>query len=243
MPLFDHFHPPLQPRRHWTSFHSAWATFIASDFNRRLPENYVAEGTAKFGIEIDVATFRDATFSVSTENAWQPPTPTMTLAFTATTDIVEIQLIHFSGGPNLVGAIELVSPANKDRHATRDAFVSKCANYLQDGIGLIVVDIVTERKADLPNLLLERIGASPSAWEAELFAVSYHPVQQEASKSVGRSSEKPERSLEIWPHELKVGSPLPTLPMCLKGGLVLPLDLEAIYMHTCRESRIPLNGK
>lgn len=26
MPLRDHFHPPLKPGRHWTSFHAMWAS-------------------------------------------------------------------------------------------------------------------------------------------------------------------------------------------------------------------------
>src|ERR1019366_6663436 len=143
----------------------------------------------------------------------------------------------------LVGAIELVSPANKDRETTRDAFVSECASYLQEGVGLIIVDVVTERRANLHNLLMQRVGATTPTWEADLYAVSYHPVQEEVKKSLGRPAEDPKQSLEIWPHELKIGAALPTLPMCLKGGLCLPLDLEAIYVRTCQESRIPLNGK
>ncbi len=243
MPLLDHFHEPLKPRRHWTSFHSAWATCIAFDLNRRLPEDYVAEGSAKFGIEIDVATFRDAPNSLSPDTNWQPPAPILTIPFTVATDIVEIQVINFSGGPNLVGAIELVSPANKDRDANRDAFISKCSKYLQEGIGLIVIDIVTERKANLHNLLMQRVGASTMPWEVDLYAVSYHPVQDRLTKSLGRASDEAVNSLEIWPHELKIGASLPTVPLCLKGGLSLPLDLESIYTRTCQESRLPLNGK
>lgn len=52
-------------------------------------------------------------------------------------------------GARLVAAIELVSPANKDPADTRRAFVAKCASYLSQGIGLIVVDIVTTRHANL----------------------------------------------------------------------------------------------
>ena len=243
MPLLDHFHEPLKPRRHWTSFHSAWSTFIASDLNRRLPEDYVAEGNAKFGIEIDVATLRDPAASDASSSNWQPPPPIMTLPFVGIADVVEVQVTHFSGGPNLVGAIELVSPANKDRPETRDAFVTKCASYVQEGIGLVVIDIVTERIANLHNLLMQRVGAAAPAWDADLYAVAYHPVQQENRSSNGRPISQPEQSLEIWPHQLQVGAALPTLPLCLKGGVSLPLDLEAIYMKTCQESRIPMNGK
>jgi hypothetical protein len=59
-PLQDHFHPPLSIRRHWHAFHNAWATYIASDLNRRLPEGYFAEPNVQFGIEIDVAAFEAA---------------------------------------------------------------------------------------------------------------------------------------------------------------------------------------
>ena len=243
MPLLDHFHPPLKPHRHWTSFHSAWATCIAFDFNRRLPQDYVAEGNAKFGIEIDVATWGPPELAPNEPASWEPPRPTLTLAFAGTPDIVEVQVTSFSGGPNLVGAIELVSPANKDRDLTRDAFVSKCASYLQEGIGLIIVDIVTERKANLHNLLMQRVGAATPTWEVDLYAVSYHPVQEEIKKSLGGRADEAKQSLEIWPNELQVGAALPTVPMCLKGGFCLPLDLEATYVRTCQESRIPLNGK
>ena len=58
--LRDHFHPPLQGRRHWESFHSAWATVLATALNQQLPQDWFAEPTASFGIEIDVATWDDA---------------------------------------------------------------------------------------------------------------------------------------------------------------------------------------
>ena len=48
MVLQDHFHPPLSLRRHWHSFHNAWATYIASDLNSKLPEGYFAEINVQF---------------------------------------------------------------------------------------------------------------------------------------------------------------------------------------------------
>jgi hypothetical protein len=32
MPLLDHFHPPVAPRRHWESFYVNWAGAIADDY-------------------------------------------------------------------------------------------------------------------------------------------------------------------------------------------------------------------
>ena len=60
MALQDHFRPPLSVRRHWHAFHNAWATYISSDLNQRLPEGYFAEANVQFGIEIDVATIEEA---------------------------------------------------------------------------------------------------------------------------------------------------------------------------------------
>lgn len=40
--LLDHFHAPLDNERHWTGFHSAWATNLAVDLNRLLPDGWFA---------------------------------------------------------------------------------------------------------------------------------------------------------------------------------------------------------
>ena len=65
MSLQDHFGPPLGLRRHWHAFHNAWATYISSDLNARLPEGYFAEPNVQFGIEIDVAAFEEADHAMS----------------------------------------------------------------------------------------------------------------------------------------------------------------------------------
>jgi hypothetical protein len=243
MPLLDHFHEPLWPNRQWHSFHNAWATFIASEVNKHLPEGYFAEGNVEFNIEIDVAALRQPGEPAIVESSWTPPAPVMTLPFTSTTDVVEVLIYETSGGARVVGAIELVSPANKDRDETRSAFVSKCASYLQQGIGLAIVDVVTTRKANLHGLLMNRVSSGTSNWSSDLYAVAYHPVQEKAQPPLGPRNGDIKKNLDVWPYGLQIGQPLPTLPLCLKGGLSLPLDLEASYMRTCQEYRISLNGK
>jgi hypothetical protein len=196
MPLLDHFHAPLWPSRHWQSFHNAWATFIAGDLNKQLPEGYFAEGNVEFQIEIDVAALRRSDAPAPAGYAWTPPAPVLTVPFTATSDIIEIQISESSNGTNLVGAIELVSPADKDRDSTREAFVSKCASYLQQGIGLVIIDVVTTRKANLHNQLMHRLSEGPD-WQAELYAVSYHAVQEHAQPPLGPRNGEIKKSLEV----------------------------------------------
>jgi hypothetical protein len=247
MVLQDHFQPPLSVRRHWHAFHNAWATYISSDLNQQLPVGYFAEANVQFGIEIDVATFEEAESGSTRETSpgdiidvppteasegWTAPAPTQTVPIAIITDAVEVLVFNREAGPTLAGAIELVSPANKDRPAHRDAFVSKCAAYLQQGVGLVVVDVVTVRRANLHDELLARLRApGVTPWEAELYTVSYRPVHR-----AGQSS------LDIWQALMGVGSSLPAVPLWLRGNLCLPVDLDTTYNRTCREQRIMANG-
>lgn len=243
MPLLDHFHPPLREQRHWTSLHGAWAANIAADLNQYLPERYFAEPHVQFGIEIDVAALEGPPRAMTREQAvayapagsdveWTPPAPAQTVSFPLVDDAVEVKIFSTEAGPVLVGAIELVSPGNKDRPAHREAFVSKCETYLQRAVGLVIVDIVTERKANLHNELLERLGPpEASPLEAELYATAYRVVERD---------EQP--SLDTWEETLAVGRPLPTVPLWLQGDLCLPVDLDGTYERTCREQRIPTQG-
>jgi hypothetical protein len=105
MPLQDHFHPLLSIRRHWQAFHNAWATYIASDLNRKLPPGYFAEPNVQFGIEIDIAAFQERTSdSRGSAPAWTPSAPTLTIPLDLATDIVEIVVYETEGGPLLAAS-------------------------------------------------------------------------------------------------------------------------------------------
>lgn len=105
MPLLDHFRPPLSQRRHWDSFHGAWAEAIAKHLNQLLlPEGFVAEAGVKLGgqVEIDVGTFAEGgplSASGPGTAVWAPPKPTATalLDFEAP-DSFEVQVLHEEGG-------------------------------------------------------------------------------------------------------------------------------------------------
>ena len=98
----------------------------------------------QFGIEIDVAAFEETEFKPSmvlaagpVRSGWSHSgSDANNSRFPSITDVVEVLVFDREGGPTLAGAIELLSPSNKDRPANRDAFVTKCAAYIQQGIGL-----------------------------------------------------------------------------------------------------------
>ena len=183
----------------------------------------------QFGIEIDVAAFDELGLAPGERpgDGWNPPLPLATIPLAIVTDSVEVSIFADDGGPVLAGAIELVSPANKDRPAHRDAFTSKCAAYLQAGVGLVVVDIVIDRKADLHAELMARLFAPGPGADGDLYSAAYRPVDREGQVQ-----------LDIWREPIALGGPLPVLPLWLKGGLCLRLDLDATYDRTRRELRM-----
>jgi hypothetical protein len=230
MPLLDHFRPPLSLRRHWHSFHNSWATYLAADLNRQLPPEYFAEANVQFGIEIDVAAFEEPDGGGGF-HSWTPPAPTSTIPYPVVTDQVEVLVYLQQGGPRLAGAIEFVSPANKDRQTHRDAFVSQCVTLLNQGVGLVMVDVVTERHANLHAELSLRLG-TPSDLAADLYATAYRRVERDG-----------QMSLDQWVETLALGQALPTMPLWVPGGHCLAVALEDTYNRTCAEQRVHLNGR
>jgi len=97
---------------------------------------------------------------VGNSRDWLPPAPHQTIALQPASESVEISIFSTESGPTLAGAIKLVSPANKDRPDHRQAFTTKCEAYLRQGLGLVVVDVVTGRKANLHDELLARLLSS-----------------------------------------------------------------------------------
>jgi hypothetical protein len=234
MPLLDHFHPPLSEARHWESFHAAWANEIMATLNQEvLPPGYFAETQVHFGsrVEIDVASLQRPDVSAATP-AHNGGVAVQTYSATAMMlmpvvfpDEIEVQIIHQSGGPTLVGAIELVSPGNKDRPESRRSFAAKSLAYLQAGIGLLIVDVVTERQANLHDELIQILKQdslyrfpTPSL----LYSVAYRP----------RRTEPGGDQIEIRPVPVALGHTLPTMPLALRGGPIVPVDLEATYTRT-----------
>jgi hypothetical protein len=237
MPLLDHFHAPVSERRSWEGFHSLWAAAMVEQLNRDvLAEEYFADMHVHVGsqVEVDVATLEETPGSTvprgtADRAVWTPPPPAMTVPAVFPDDI-EVQVYATAAGPTLVAAIELVSPGNKDRAEARRAFAAKCVGYLTRGIGLVVVDVVTNRLANLHGDIIAELGLGHDAVigpQASTYAVAYRP------------SRKPEGDrIEIWPAPLKVGDVLPVLPLALRNAETVPLDLEAAYLQACERSRL-----
>jgi hypothetical protein len=148
-------------------------------------------------------------------------------------DAVEVQVFADNGDPQRTAAVELLSPRNKDRPQARHAFAVKCVGYLQQGSSVIVVDIVTTRRADINAAILTLLGGDSNHLSTlSLSATSY--------RVVGAAEET--QQLLLWPEPLTLGRPLPTLPLWIASDFSVPLDLEASYQATCADLRIRQAG-
>ena len=241
MPLLDHFHPPISQRRSWEGFHGLWAAALVEKLNREiLAEEYFADMQVHIGsqVEVDIAALEEsrsatqatgAATTTAVAPAWAPPKTSLILP-TVFPDDIEVQVFSTTAGAVLVAAIELVSPGNKDRPDTRQAFAAKCVSYLTCGIGLIVVDIVTNRLANLHNEVMALFGRGEPFLitpAAATYTAAYRPSRQPAGDQI-----------EIWPSPLTLGQSLPVLPLALRNAGVVPVDLETTYTETCQRSRL-----
>ena len=248
MPLRDHFRPPLDRKRTWDEVHGCWPAITVQLLNRKLPRRYVAAPQVHLGAlaQIDISTFEqddDDNGGLLSSNGnggvatavWAPARPTLAVETDLPAqDEYEVRVYDTKHGRRLVAAIELVSPANKDRPEHRRAFVGKCASLLQNQVSVMIVDVVTVRANNLYGDLLDFIGQADPALGTEppaIYAVACRATKREFKP--GASWE-----FEAWLQTLQLGQPLPTLPLWLADNFSVPLDLEESYEETCKALRI-----
>jgi hypothetical protein len=179
-------------------------------------------------VEADVAEYRRDELpdpkhgpngSVATLTTAPPAVLTLPAAFP---DEIEVEVRERRAGRPLVGIIELVSPGNKDRETACESFVAKCVAYLRRGIGVVIIDVVTERHANLHNELMRAIGGEKPELmpDTPTYVAGYRPVHRPATGA---------NEIEVWPYSATVGQPVPAVPLGLRGGPVVVLDLEGTY--------------
>jgi len=243
MPLRDHFRPPLDEMASWEELHGQWPATMVQQLRRTLPAGYVAAPRVHAGsqVEIDVAAYEreraGASFDLGGNGGgaatavWAPAAPSVAVETDLPDyDEYEVRVYDANRNRRLVAAIEIVSPANKDRPEHRNVFIAKCAALLQKGVAVSIVDLVTVRHFNLYADLMTFLGQSDRTLGVEpppLYAASCRWVRK-AERAI----------LETWSHVLGVGQPLPIVPLWLTDVRVVPLDLEQCYEQACDDLSI-----
>lgn len=242
MPLRDHFRPPVDDVHSWDGFHAMWPAMIVRNLIEVLPQPYFAEPGVHLGTlyEVDIGTYRRPALEPPELEAanggvavatYAPPKPTLTLEpRLPDQDVYEVRIYDSRRRRELVAAIEIVSPSNKDRPESRASFVAKVATLLKNNICVSIVDVVTTYGFNLYGELMQFLhGVDP--------ALGGEPPPIYAATLRTRYDER-RRLMDNWYHPLVVGQSLPTLPIWLKEAWAISLDLESSYEETCRTLRI-----
>ncbi|MGL6072663.1 MAG: DUF4058 family protein [Fimbriiglobus sp.] len=239
MPLKDHFHSPVNDKHHWSEFHGQWPGEIVRSLFDLLPTGYQAGPRMYLGssFEVDVATTKDDQHEPGMDLG-EGGVATLTSAPTLTiqTELIgpdeyEVRVYDAARERRLVAAIEIVSPANKDRPESRDQFVSKVAGLLQQRVCVSIIDLVTERHANLYAELLSLLGGTDPN-------LSDPPPSIYACTLRTRKTRKCPQMLDAWYYPMQLNQTLPTILLWLSEKKPIMLPLEPSYQETCRLLRI-----
>ena len=230
MPLRDHFRPPLDDVHSWDGLHGGWPMMMIQQLIKVLPERYFALPGVYLGslYEVDIGSFRDVGSDTEKSDpgerglavaTYAAPKPTLTLEpELPKQDVYEVRIYDGRRNRELVAAIELVSPSNKDRPENREAFVAKVAALLKNGICVSIVDIVDTLDFNLYAELMDAVrGIDPALGNEPqpMYAVTLRTRYEERRKM-----------MDNWYQPLAIDRPLPTLPVWLTRSLAVSLELE-----------------
>jgi hypothetical protein len=128
-----------------------------------------------------------------------------------------------------VAVVEVVSPGNRSTRQALDQFTRKAADFLEQGIHLLVIDLIPPGRFD-PN------GIHGAIWDY-VAGMDYSPPVDKPLTVVAYESDLVFRA---YVEPVAVGDPLPDMPLFLEPGDWVPVPLERSYQTTWDTLPIPL---
>jgi hypothetical protein len=232
MPLHD-----WTDERGWDSVHPFWLAYLVEWIQPRLPEGYraflggvpaltVAAGNGKPDVSV---------------RQWGPQ-PAVETAI-ASTGVLEPDLeasvtirldpqlaVHIDFHGQLIAAVELVSPRNKDRADAKETYTNRYLGYLRLGVHLLLVDVLPRpRGFSFADAITSGLGLDlpplPPPFAAAYRVGEVVPVGEDMGSLVA-----------LWCRPLQVGQPLPTLPLPLNVHRAVLIDLEETYHRAAKRA-------
>lgn len=232
MPLHD-----WTDERGWDGLHIIWQTTLLDWVQPRLPEGYRAYLGAVPALTIDSPNGRP---DLMVRN-WCPtppatggtPSPAGTIdPDSETVAVFELDpqvALHIDLHGQLVAAVEIVSPRNKDRQAARERYTSRYFGYLRQKVHLLLIDVLPRPAMfSFADAIAANLGINQRPCPVP-FAVSYRVGEPVPDGTL----------LASWVRPFHVGDPLPTIPLALDRERSVEIDLESTYTAAAR--RVYLN--
>jgi hypothetical protein len=224
----------------WEGVHLYWLTGIARWLKGHLPPDYRAVVGSSPMVGVDLPQVKPDV-GVQTAKAPDPSTAPATPAALVSVEAMQPDLevavdglaednsvlVEYLG--RLVAAVELVSPRNKDRPASRVHFGARYLSYLKNGVHLALIDVHPRPQ-----------GFGFGSLIAEEFKMPAPPfvAPQALSYRVGEPAATGGRLLGVWQRALTAGQPLPSLPLALREQQLIVLDLESTYQQATADAYV-----
>ncbi|MBY0513677.1 MAG: hypothetical protein K2P78_07160 [Gemmataceae bacterium] len=242
MPLLDLDWGGSYPRD-LGSFLTQWSSTIADGIHKQLPaveRRFLAELTIRSRLKQAerVTSFNYGAPPVYTPDghetgerypSFDAPQPMFT-APARLCDHVGVEVIDRLEGRDGGAAVLFVT---LDHTADSDGalvFALRAANLMSTGVGVVIVDI-TAGPRHWATHLHSLTGVFPTARRPRGAARPVLVVHPRVSGDAAR--------YDVWHHAVEPGSALPTVPLPIRGAMMLRLDLEATYTEACERSRVP----
>lgn len=226
MPLHD-----WRDERGWNGLHLIWQAQLLDWIQPRLPEGYRAYLGSVPALTIDANNGRP---DLGVRN-WTPPGPPAVAPTpdagpepdaeaVAVFDLDPQTAVHVDLHGQLVAAVEIVSPRNKDRPDARQRYLGRYVGYVRQGVHLMLIDVLPRPEGfSFADAVAANLGFGQPPCPVP-FAVSYRVGEPVPDGTI----------LAIWRRPMSVGHPLPTLPLPLTTALSIPIDLEHTYQEAAR---------
>jgi hypothetical protein len=138
--------------------------------------------------------------------------------------------VHIDFHGQLIAAVELVSPPNKDRADAKETYTSRYLGYLRLGVHLMLVDVLPRpRDFSFSDTITGSLGLElpplPPPFAAAYRVGELVPVGEDMGSLVG-----------LWRRPLQVGQPLPALPLPLSVHRAVMIDLEEPYQRAAKRA-------
>jgi len=226
MPLHD-----WRDDRGWDSLHLVWQTQLLDWVKPRLPDGYRVYLGSVPGLTIGTPNGRP---DLSVRNwATTPPEPlTQPTAagdepdseVVTTMTLSPERALHIDWHGQLVAAIEIVSPRNKDRPESRERSTHRYSGYLHQGAHLLLIDVLPRPYGfSFADAVAADVGLPPVPCPVP-FAVSFRVGEPVPEGTL----------LAVWRRPMTIGQPLPTIPLPLTVHVSVPVDLEFTYREAAQ---------
>jgi hypothetical protein len=220
------------------AFHVSWVPEIGKALNGGLlPQGYYALPEQPAGRAIaDVLTLH-ASPETPEPLPWPPDTGGVAVAEAppkvSRRETIEAEAlarqrslaIRHVSGHRLVAVLEIVSPSNKDRRQSVDAFAAEAASVLRYHVHVLMVDLFPPGSSDpqgMHGAIRERLEPAEENYDV--------PADEPLTLASYASGTK----IDVYVERLSVGAALPAMPLFLRPDRYVNVPLEATYQEAYR---------